>query len=60
MSVIMIYFILMPGHVWQFLTISEAPSLSYCEREAADIGKAFTDVPGNMRVICADDQRIAI
>lgn len=57
--IILIYFILMPAG-WQFLTIADAPSLDYCQYEAAEIAKAGGATPGNMRVICAEDRRIGI
>lgn len=57
--IILIYFILMPTG-WQFLTIADAPSLDYCQYEAAEIAKAGDTAPGNMMVICAEDRRIEI
>jgi hypothetical protein len=57
--IILIYFILMP-YGWQFLTISDAPGLDYCQYEAGEIAKAGDTTPGNMMVICAEDRRILI
>lgn len=59
-SIIAVYFILMPGGRWEFVTIEEAPSLAVCRYEAAEIWKAFDNTAGNMRLVCADDRRVEI
>ena len=58
--VLAVYFILMPGHRWEFLIIEPTESQGFCERESADFDLMFKDQPGNMRVVCVEDQRVKI
>lgn len=55
---LMIYFILMPSGCWQFVAIDYAPTAEHCRMEAGEVAKVFTDQPGNMRIVCAADQRV--
>ncbi len=52
---IMVYLILTMSHNWEFLAIEHVGSRHYCEYLANDVNKAFSNTPGNVRVICADD-----
>ena len=58
-GILLIYLILLPDHHWQFV-LSEPASRSFCEMEAVEVAKMFKDEPGNMRIICVDDQRADI
>jgi hypothetical protein len=58
--VLAVYFILMPGHRWEFLIIEPTESQGFCEMESAQVDLMFKDLPGNMRVVCVDDLRIWI
>lgn len=58
MKTLMLFLMLTPNHTWEFLRIDVAPSANYCRFLALDVERAFTNTPGNMRIICADDARL--
>ncbi len=53
---LLIYFILTTAHHWQFLAVEHVESRNFCEYLALDVNKAFSNTPGNVRIICADDE----
>ena len=59
-AVLLVYFILMPNHQWAFLLSEPAESRSFCEMESAEVAAMFKNEPGNMRILCVDDNRIEI
>jgi hypothetical protein len=59
-AVLLVYLILMPNHHWEFLLAESAESRSFCEMESAEVAAIFKDEPGNMRIICVDDERVQI
>ena len=59
-AVLVMYFILMPGHRWEFLTMEPPASRTFCEMLSVQVDAMFKDEPGNMRVICVDDERVQI
>ena len=59
-AVLLVYLILAPNHRWEFLLAEPAESRSFCEMESAEVAAVFKDEPGNMRLLCVDDQRVWI
>jgi hypothetical protein len=59
-GVLLVYLILMPSHRWEFLLVEPSDNRSFCEMEAAQVEAMFQDEPGNMRILCVDDQRVRI
>jgi hypothetical protein len=59
-AVLLVYFLLLPDHTWQFVLAEPSDSRSFCEMEAAEVDAMFKDEPGNMRIVCVDDQRVGI
>ena len=57
-AVLLVYFMMLPNHTWQFVLIEPSESRSFCEMESAEVDAAFTDEPGNMRGVCVEDHRI--
>ena len=58
-AALLIYFILMPSHRWEFI-LSEPASRSFCEMESIEVAKMFKDEPGNMKILCVDDDGVEI
>lgn len=52
---LLIYFILTAAHRWEFLCVEHVDSRELCEYLARDVNKAFSNTPGNMRIVCAGD-----
>jgi hypothetical protein len=59
-AVLLVYLILTPNHHWEFLLAEPAESRSFCEMESAEVAAMFKDEPGNMRIICVEDERVQI
>jgi hypothetical protein len=59
-AVLLVYLILMPNHQWAFLLAEPAESRSFCEMESAEVAAMLKDEPGNMRIICVEDERVQI
>jgi hypothetical protein len=55
-EVLIVYFIMMPDRHWEFMAIEHTNSLGYCRMLQDDLSKAYSGTPGNMRVICTDDE----
>jgi hypothetical protein len=52
---LLIYFILTTAHHWQFLAVEHVESRNFCEWVAASVNNVYSGTPGNVRIICADD-----
>lgn len=60
-SVLILYFILTASHRWEFFSIETVNGpgsgpRTYCEQQAENVAAVYRDQPGNMRVVCADDE----
>ncbi len=55
MNTLLIYFILTAAHRWEFMAVEHVESRGYCEYLALDVNKVFANQPGNIRILCADD-----
>lgn len=54
-AALLIYMILTPAHRWEFLAIERSDSRAYCEVIAVEVERLFADQPGNIRILCVDD-----
>lgn len=52
---LLVYFILTAAHTWEFMAIEHVSTRAYCEYLARDVDMAFSNTPGNVRILCADD-----
>jgi hypothetical protein len=59
-GVLLIYFIFTPAHKWEFFAIEECQSRYICELSAIQVDAVFKSEPGNMRIVCVKDLRVAI
>lgn len=56
MPTLLVYFVLTAGHTWEFLAIEHVTTRAYCEMLQDDLSKVYKAEPGNMRILCADDE----
>lgn len=59
-GVLAIYFIFTPAHTWEFFLIEESQSRYICELASFQVEQAFKNQPGNMKIVCVDDDRVSI
>ena len=56
MPTLLLYFVLTTSGQWEFLAIEHVSTRAYCELLAHDVAGVFANKPGNMRIVCADDE----
>jgi hypothetical protein len=56
MKTLLLYFILTQQHTWQFLAVEHVTTREYCEYLANTVDRVYRGTPGNVRIVCADDQ----
>jgi hypothetical protein len=57
-AALIIYVVLTSAHRWEFMAIEQAGNMSYCEMLRDDVKRVFSDRPGNIRILCVDDERV--
>jgi hypothetical protein len=58
MTALMLYFYLNADMQWRFMAIEEAGNMAYCKMLADDVKRVFSNKPGNIQILCADDRRV--
>lgn len=53
-TTLLIYMMLSPTHHWEFLMVDHV-SADVCQAIKTDTKTAFTNTPGNFKIICTDD-----
>lgn len=59
-SALIIYLILTQDHRWEFLAIERTDSRAYCDVISEEVRSIFSDKPGNIRVLCTEDEEWGI
>jgi len=58
MTALMIYLVFTASHTWEFMAIEHAGNRAYCEMLSFQVQRAFRDKPGNIRILCMDDEGV--
>jgi hypothetical protein len=60
MTALVIFLILSHDLKWEFWAIEEGHSRSYCEMLKDEAQLMWSNVPGNIRVLCVDDRGVEV
>jgi hypothetical protein len=52
----LVFFMLNQDHKWDFFAVERGETRLYCEVMAKEAMRVFSDIPGNVLIICMDDK----
>lgn len=56
MKTLLVYFVLTQSHTWEFLAVEHVTTREYCEYLAGTVERVYRGTPGNLKVICSEDE----
>lgn len=58
MTALLLYLVFTSDYRWEFMAIEYAGNMAYCTMLSSQVQRVFRGKPGNIRILCMNDEGI--